>query len=53
MSRPLVQWEHRPYTGTHTELARVRADLGTNVWATFTLDPDTIPPGLAPYIFTH
>ena len=27
MSRPLVQWEHRPYTGTHTELARVRADL--------------------------
>ena len=29
------------------------ADLGTNVWATFTLDPDTIPPGLAPYVFTR
>ena len=29
------------------------ADLGTNVWATFPVDPATVPPDLGPYVFTH
>ena len=29
------------------------ADLGTNVWVTFPVDPATVPPDLGPYVFTH
>lgn len=50
--RGLLLLENLATTWGHHRLAPW-ADLGTNVWATFTLDPTTVPPDLGPYVFTH
>ncbi|KOX16915.1 histidine kinase, partial [Nocardiopsis sp. NRRL B-16309] len=50
--RGLVLVESLPTAWGHFRLAPW-ADLGTHVWAEFTVDPACAPPDLRPYVFTR
>ncbi|WP_304452255.1 ATP-binding protein [Nocardiopsis sp. YSL2] len=50
--RGLVLVENLSTAWGHFRLAPW-ADLGTHVWAEFTVDPASTPPDLYPYVFAH